>query len=68
MAKKEFDYVKARAELDEIIAWFESSDVAVDEAIEKYKQAEKILAELEAYLADTQAQIEVFAKQSKVSE
>lgn len=68
MAKKDFNYVESRAKLDELMAWFESGEVSVDEAIEKYKQAEKILAELEAYLADTQAQIEVFAKQSKVSE
>lgn len=68
VVKKDFNYVKARAELDELMAWFESGDVSVDEAIEKYKQAEKILVELEGYLADTQAKIEVFAKQSKTSE
>lgn len=65
MTKKIFDYTKTRTELDEIMAWFESSDVAVDEAIAKYKQAEKLLAELEQYLSDTQTQIEIFAKQSK---
>lgn len=68
MAKKSFDYTKTRAELDEIMAWFESSDVAVDEAIAKYKQAEKLLAELERYLSDTQAQIEIFAKATKAKE
>lgn len=64
MVNKSFDYRQARADLDEILAWFESSDVAVDEAIDKYKQAEKILAELEEYLADTQAQIKVFANRN----
>ncbi len=62
MPKKEFDYKKTRAELDELLAWFESADVSVDEAIGKYQRAEVLLAELEAYLADTQAKIEQLTK------
>jgi len=62
MAKQEFDYKKKRAELDELLAWFERGDVSVDEAISKYQQAEKLLAELETYLAATQAKIEILTK------
>ncbi|MFO0882201.1 MAG: exodeoxyribonuclease VII small subunit [Candidatus Saccharimonadales bacterium] len=62
MAKNDFNYTQKRAELDELLAWFERGDVSVDEAIDKYQQAEKLLAELEAYLADTQAKVEVLTK------
>lgn len=62
MAKQEFDYKKKRAELDELLAWFDQGEVSVDEAISKYQQAEKLLAELESYLAATQAKIEVLTK------
>jgi exodeoxyribonuclease VII small subunit len=62
MTKAEFNYTKKRAELDALLMWFERGDVSVDEAIDKYQQAEKLLAELEAYLSDTQAKIEVLTK------
>lgn len=62
MAKSEFNYKQKKAELDALLAWFEQGDVSVDEAIGKYQQAEKLLAELEAYLSDTQAKIEVLTK------
>lgn len=66
MAKKEFDYQKARTELDELLLWFESSDIAVDEAIQKFQSAEELLADIEKYLSDTHAKIEQLTK--KVSE
>jgi exodeoxyribonuclease VII small subunit len=62
MPKKDFDYKKTRAELDDLLAWFESADVSVDEAIGKYQRAETLLVELEAYLSDTQAKIEQLTK------
>lgn len=64
MTKSDFDYKKKRAELDELLAWFEQGEVSVDEAIGKYQQAEKLLAELESYLADTQAKIEILTKKA----
>jgi len=57
-----FDYKKTKAELDEILAWFENSDVSLDEALDKYKMAEDLLKELEAYLIDTQAKIQQITK------
>ena len=62
MTKADFNYAKKRAELDALLAWFEQGDVSVEEAIEKYQQAEKLLAELEAYLHETQAKIDVLTK------
>jgi len=68
MPKKEFDYKKSRAELDELLTWFESGDVAVDEAIAKYQRAEELVKELELYLADTQAKIELLTKKATKGE
>lgn len=62
MSKKDFNYQKTRAELDELLVWFESSDISVDEAIQKFQRAEKLLGDLEAYLSDTQAKIELLTK------
>lgn len=68
MPKKEFDYKKSRAELDELLAWFEGGNVAVDEAIAKYQRAEELVKELESYLADTQAKIELLTKKAPKGE
>ncbi len=43
-------YQKLSPHLDEIINWFESDDVNLDEAIVKYEQAIKLINELEKYL------------------
>lgn len=35
------------AELDQVLAWFESEDFEIEQALDKYQQAEKLVAELE---------------------
>ena len=67
MSKKEFDYRKARAELDELLAWFESGAVSVEDAIAKYERAEELLKQLEAYLSDMQAKVVLLTKKSETS-
>lgn len=44
------NYQKMDAELTEIIEWFESDKVNLDEAIVKYEQALALIAEIEKYL------------------
>jgi len=66
MTKPTFDYVKKRAELDALLAWFEQDDIAIDEAIAKYNKADVIVKELEQYLGDTQAKIEQLTKRVDV--
>jgi len=68
MSKSSINYVKKRAELDELLAWFEQDDLAIDQAIEKYQQAEAIITELEQYLTDTQAKIEQLTKKIDTSQ
>lgn len=60
---KDFKYQEAKAELDELMAWFESSDATVDEAIDKYQQAEVLIKQLERYLTDTKTKIKQITKQ-----
>lgn len=43
-------YKQLSAELAEIIDWFEGEEVDLDEALEKYEQAARLMAELEQYL------------------
>ncbi len=63
---KAFDYKTQKAKLDNIVQWFESEDVSIDEALAKYEEAKKIIEDLEAYLGDTKAKIKL-SIQDKVS-
>jgi exodeoxyribonuclease VII small subunit len=54
----DFDYQKAKIELNEILAWFESDDITIDEALEKYKKAEQIIKKIEDYLKNTKLKID----------
>lgn len=51
-------YEKIKAELDAEIAWFESGNVTIQEAVEHYKKAKKLLAELEDILDKTKLEIQ----------
>ncbi len=44
------NYQQLERQLAEIIAWFESGNAQVDQAIAKYEQALKIIAQIENYL------------------
>jgi len=51
MAKnKAKNYKTLKAELDEVLAWFDGDDLDVDAAIAKYEHALKLTKELEEYL------------------
>jgi exodeoxyribonuclease VII small subunit len=62
--KKTIDYRAKKAELDVILAWFESENISIDEALAKYEQANKLIVELEAYLNDTKIKIDHLAKRT----
>lgn len=59
---KEFDYQKTKEQLDQILAWFESGDGGVDESIEKYKKAEELINQLQEYLNNTKAKVDILTK------
>jgi exodeoxyribonuclease VII small subunit len=50
-------YQTMTAELTKIIDWFESDKVNLDQAVEKYEQALKLTAEIEAYLKNAENKI-----------
>lgn len=54
MATTEKTYTELKDELDSLLDWFESSEVDVDEALVKYDQAAKLIAELEKKLTDAE--------------
>lgn len=45
------------AELAEIIEWFESDKVNLDEAVTRYEQALKLISEIETYLKSAENKI-----------
>ncbi len=51
------DYQQLADELEEIMLWFESGQVTLDEAIARYEQANKLIAEMEDYLKTAQNKI-----------
>ncbi len=44
------NYQQLSDEFAELVAWFESDKVNLDEAIAKYEQSMELLAQMEAYL------------------
>ena len=54
-------YREMSEELDNILTWFESGDVDLDEAVKKYEQAQKLLDEMEKYLKTAENKIRKIA-------
>lgn len=57
MKQSKPSYKELKAELDEILAWFESGNANVDEAIAKYEQGIKLVKKLEDYLRTAENKI-----------
>ena len=51
-----------QVELDTIIAWFDSDQVDIDEAVRKYEQGLKLVEELQARLKTAENKIKKIAK------
>jgi exodeoxyribonuclease VII small subunit len=50
------------AELNKMVEWFDSDDFVLEEAIDKYKMAEKLAAEIEQDLSSLKNEIQVVKK------
>ena len=50
-------YRELRSELDDLLKWFDGDELDVDEALEKYSQAEALINEIENYLDKVKAKI-----------
>ncbi len=58
-ATKPIDFNHKLQQLNELLAWFESDDLQIELATEKYQQAKQVIDELQAQLNTTEQQIEV---------
>ena len=55
--KSEKSFKELTQELEQIIAWFESGDVDLDQAVEKFEQGMKISKEIKKRLEVTEQKI-----------
>lgn len=53
---------KKLARLSELVAWFESDDFVLEEAVERFKTAQKLADEIESDLANLKNEIIVLKK------
>lgn len=52
MSDKNKSIAEKRGELGELLAWFDSDQFNVEEAVEKFQQAEKLASEIEHELLE----------------
>ena len=53
---------KQMAELDGLVAWFESDDFTLEEAMQHYEQAEMLAKRIEARLGELKNEVNVLKK------
>jgi exodeoxyribonuclease VII small subunit len=58
MASKPFEFEKALRELEEITAWFESSDVDLDQGLAKFERGMELSTQLKEHLAGVENRVE----------
>jgi|GEM_PF-1441588 len=56
-------YQQMSDELDRLIEWFESDKVSLDEAVDKYEQAMKLLKDMEDFLRTAENKVKKIAVQ-----
>jgi len=57
--KNERSIAEKTAQLDQLIAWFDGDDFELEKALDKFKEAEKLAAEIEHDLMKLKNNIEV---------
>ena len=62
MTNENFDYSEKKQELEQVMRWFEGNEVSIEESIEKYEEAKKIINELEGSLAKKKKSIDLVIK------
>jgi exodeoxyribonuclease VII small subunit len=61
MATKK-SYAQLQTELDDILTQLQSGELAIDEALALHKAGEKLVTQLEAYLASAKNEVEQLKK------
>lgn len=63
MSKQNRTIAEKRTDLDKLLAWFESEEFTIEQAVERFKQAEKLAAEIETELMEHKNTITVLKQQ-----
>ena len=58
MTNKPFEFEKSLKELEELTAWFESSDVDLDAGLAKFERGMELATELKTHLATVENRVE----------
>jgi exodeoxyribonuclease VII small subunit len=66
MAKKSRTYSQMQNELGEIINWFESDSFDLEEALNKYNEANKLVNEIKQYLTEAENKVSKLKPVSKI--
>ena len=61
MTKQTRTYQQMADELNALIEWFESDKVNLDDAVEKYEQAMRLLKDMEGYLLAAENKVKKIA-------
>ena len=62
MAKQDKSTIELQAELDELLLWFESDQIDIDEAVKKYEHGLKLVSDLQARLKSAENTIKKISK------
>jgi exodeoxyribonuclease VII small subunit len=62
MSVKKPSIAEKTAKLDELVAWFDSDDFELEQALDRFKDAEKLAAEIEQDLVRLKNEVTVIKK------
>jgi len=59
MSSKNDSFASKMQELEEIVAWFDSSEVNLDQAVEKFERGTKLAKELKADISEIENKVKI---------
>lgn len=62
MSAKKPSITEKTAKLDELVAWFDGEEFELEQSLEKFKEAEKLAAEIENDLAEMKNEVNIIKK------
>jgi len=62
MSVKKRSVAEKTAQLDELVSWFDSDEFELEKALDKFKEAEKLAAEIETDLMELKNEVTVIKK------
>ena len=62
MSTEKHSIAEKTAQLDELVSWFDSDDFELEQALDKFKEAEQLAAEIEKDLLALKNEVNVIKK------